>query len=102
MLYLCCILLITYSFYFISVIKARHNNYDPYRQTHPINLDASGITDGKLDEKYVLSVRVRTGRAIRGLPHPPVCSRAERREVEKLCKEAFAHLPCELKGIILS
>jgi len=88
----------TFKDLFYPVIKARHNNYDPYRQTHPINLDASGITDGKLDEKYVLSVRVRTGRAIRGLPHPPVCSRAERREVEKLCKEAFAHLPCELKG----
>lgn len=36
------------------------------------------------DEKYVLSSRVRTGRSIRGLSLPPACTRAERREVEKV------------------
>lgn len=36
------------------------------------------------DENYVLSSRVRTGRSIRGLSLPPGCTRAERREVEKV------------------
>lgn len=88
----------TFKDLFYPVMKARHNGYDPYRQTHPINLDASSITNGVLDDKYVLSCRVRTGRAIRGLPHPPVCSRAERREVEHICQQVFQDLPCDLKG----
>ena len=39
------------------------------------------------DEKYVLSSRVRTGRSIRGLSLPPACTRAERREVEKVSND---------------
>lgn len=80
------------------MIKERHNGYDPDTMTHPINLDASQITGGKFDEKYVLSSRVRTGRAIRGIPHPPMCSRAERREVERVTEEALKGLPTDLAG----
>nr|CAB3231446.1 creatine kinase U-type, mitochondrial-like [Phallusia mammillata] len=83
---------------FYPVIKERHNGYDPETQTHPIDLDASKIKGGQLDEKYVLSSRVRTGRAIRGIPHPPVCSRAERREVERVVTDALKGLPTELAG----
>ena len=39
---------------------------------------------GEFDERYVLSSRVRTGRSIRGFSLPPSCTRAERREVEKV------------------
>jgi len=92
----------TFKDLFYPVIKGRHNGYDPYTQKHPINLDPSGIKNGHLDDKYVLSCRVRTGRAIRGLPHPPVCSRAERREVERICMETFGNLPAELKGAYYS
>lgn len=42
------------------------------------------IKGGVFDENYVLSSRVRTGRSIRGLSLPPGCTRAERREVEKV------------------
>jgi len=51
-----------------------------------------------LTPRYVLSSRVRTGRAIRGIPHPPVCSRAERREVERVVTDALKGLPHDLAG----
>lgn len=56
------------------------------------------IKGGHFDERYVLSSRVRTGRSIRGLSLPPACSRAERREVEKVTAEALSGLTGELAG----
>lgn len=56
------------------------------------------ITSGMFDEKYVLSSRVRTGRSIRGLSLPPACSRAERREVERVAVTALAGLKGDLAG----
>lgn len=50
------------------------------------------------DENYVLSSRVRTGRSIRGLSLPPACSRAERREVERVAVQALAGLKGDLSG----
>jgi len=50
------------------------------------------------DEKYVLSSRVRTGRSIRGLSLPPACTRAERREVERVTVTALAGLKGDLAG----
>jgi len=48
--------------------------------------------------RFVLSSRVRTGRAIRGLRLPPSCTRAERREVERVIVEALNTLHGEFKG----
>lgn len=45
-----------------------------------------------------MSSRVRTGRAIRGIPHPPSCTRAERREVERVVVDALEGLPSDLSG----
>lgn len=56
------------------------------------------ITAGIFDDKYVLSSRVRTGRSIRGLSLPPACSRAERREVEKVAVQALSGLKGDLSG----
>ncbi|XP_033951801.1 creatine kinase, mitochondrial 2a (sarcomeric) isoform X1 [Pseudochaenichthys georgianus] len=56
------------------------------------------ITNGVFDDKYVLSSRVRTGRSIRGLSLPPACSRAERREVERVVVMALAGLKGDLAG----
>ena len=56
------------------------------------------IQGGEFDKNYVLSSRVRTGRCIRGLSLPPVCSRAERREVERVVVDALNGLDGELKG----
>lgn len=58
----------------------------------------SQIRGGIFDEKYVLSSRVRTGRSIRGLSLPPACTRAERREVERVVVNALAGLHSDLAG----
>lgn len=59
---------------------------------------SSQIRGGIFDEKYVLSSRVRTGRSIRGLSLPPACTRAERREVERVVVNALAGLQGNLVG----
>lgn len=56
------------------------------------------LTNGMFDENYVLSSRVRTGRSIRGLSLPPACSRAERREVERVAVTALGGLKGDLAG----
>ncbi|XP_051972606.1 creatine kinase, mitochondrial 2a (sarcomeric) [Xyrauchen texanus] len=83
---------------FDPVIKNRHNGYDPKTMKHPTDLDASKITSGMFDERYVLSSRVRTGRSIRGLSLPPACSRSERREVERVVIQALSGLKGDLSG----
>ncbi|KFQ20768.1 hypothetical protein N332_04451 [Mesitornis unicolor] len=83
---------------FDPVIKVRHNGYDPRTMKHHTDLDASKISQGQFDERYVLSSRVRTGRSIRGLSLPPACSRAERREVENVVVTALAGLKGDLSG----
>ena len=55
-----------------------------------------------LDPKYVLSCRVRTGRCLRGLSLPPVCTRAERKAVEKIIVEALSNLDGKFQGKSLS
>ncbi|XP_073090655.1 creatine kinase S-type, mitochondrial isoform X1 [Manis javanica] len=83
---------------FDPVIKLRHNGYDPRAMKHPTDLDASKVTQGQFDERYVLSSRVRTGRSIRGLSLPPACTRAERREVENVAITALQGLKGDLAG----
>ncbi len=56
------------------------------------------ITSGMFDENYVLSSRVRTGRSVRGLSLPPACTRAERREVERVAVQALSGLKDDLEG----
>ncbi len=56
------------------------------------------LVGGQLDEKYVRSCRIRTGRSVRGLCLPPSISRAERREVEKVLQQALAGLQGDLAG----
>ncbi|CAB1323557.1 unnamed protein product, partial [Coregonus sp. 'balchen'] len=60
------------------------------------------LTSGNFDERYVLSSRVRTGRSIRGLSLPPACTRAERREVERVVVDALAGLKGDLAGTYYS
>ncbi|XP_056093756.1 creatine kinase S-type, mitochondrial isoform X2 [Rhinichthys klamathensis goyatoka] len=83
---------------FDPVIKDRHNGYDPTTMKHPTDLDSSKISSGMFDENYVLSSRVRTGRSVRGLSLPPACTRAERREVERVVVQALSGLKEDLAG----
>ena len=56
------------------------------------------LKGGQLDDKYVKSCRVRTGRNVRGLCLPPAISRVERREVERILTEALAGLSGDFAG----
>nr|BAG71436.1 creatine kinase Mt-CK4 [Molgula tectiformis] len=82
---------------FDKIISERHGGYGKNRR-HPTDLDASKLVGGEFDEKYVLSSRVRTGRSIAGLGLPPKCNRAERREVEKIFKDALDSLDGPFAG----
>jgi len=82
---------------FDAIIEDRHNGFKP-TDKHPTDLDSSKIRGGNFDPKYVLSSRVRTGRCIRGLSLPPICSRAERREVERVCVDALGNLKGAFAG----
>jgi len=82
---------------FDKVIDDRHGGYGP-DQKHPTDLNPTHLKGGQFDSKYVLSSRVRTGRSIRGLTLPPICSRAERREVERVVVDALNNLKGEYAG----
>ena len=83
---------------FDPVIESRHNGYKK-TDKHTTDLDASKLKGGdNLDPNYVLSSRVRTGRSIRGLSLPPFCSRAERREVERIVTSALNSLDGVFQG----
>ncbi|KAG5261745.1 hypothetical protein AALO_G00287880 [Alosa alosa] len=83
---------------FDPIILDRHNGYNPKTMKHPTDLDSSKLTNGVFDDRYVLSSRVRTGRSIRGLSLPPACTRAERREVERVVVTALSGLKGDLAG----
>ena len=76
---------------FDPIIEERHNGFKK-TDTHKTDLDYNKLKGGNLDDKYVLSSRVRTGRSIRGFSLPPHCSRGERREVERIVNDALEGL----------
>ena len=82
---------------FDPVIEKRHGGYKK-TDRHSTDLNPENLIGGLLDEKYVLSSRVRTGRSIKNLSLPPQCTRAERRKVEALVTEALDSLDGEFKG----
>jgi len=82
---------------FDKIIEKRHNGFKP-TDSHKTDLSPDGLKNCKFDEAYVRSSRVRTGRSIRGLAMPTYCTRAERREVERILKEACGKLTGTLAG----
>lgn len=82
---------------FDPLIAKRHNGYGP-NDKHKTDLNADGLVNGEFDPEYVRSSRVRTGRSIRGIGLPTHCTRAERREVEKILSAACAKLEGPLAG----
>ncbi|XP_033647574.1 creatine kinase, flagellar-like [Asterias rubens] len=79
------------------IISDRHGGYSDTAR-HVTDLNPDNLVGGDLDPKYVLSSRVRTGRSIRGYALPPICTRAERRDVEKIMVKALSSLDGALKG----
>jgi creatine kinase len=82
---------------FDPVIEKRHAGYKK-TDMHKTDLDWTKIRGGDLDTNYVISCRVRTGRSIRGLALPTYCTRAERREIEKVVSDALKNLDGIYKG----
>ncbi|XP_031566167.1 creatine kinase B-type-like [Actinia tenebrosa] len=87
----------TFADLFDPIIEERHGGFKK-SDKHKTDLNPNKIKGGKFDEKYVLSSRVRTGRSIRGFSLPPHCTRAERREVEKVVSDALDGLAGDLTG----
>ena len=82
---------------FDPVIESRHKF--PANAKHKTALNPDLLIGGILDDKYIRSSRIRTGRSIRGFGLPPHCTRAERRDIEEIISSALAGLTDEFKGI---
>jgi len=87
----------TFKPFYDKIIAKRHNGYAP-EDTHTADLGYEKLTNAKFNPKFVRSSRVRTGRSIRGLALPTFCTRAERREVERLFKTCCGRLTGDLAG----
>lgn len=83
--------------FFDHIIEARHGGYKS-TDVHKTDLSDGLVMDEPFDPDYVFSVRVRTGRSIRGYALPPWCSRAERRKVESISLGALDRFDGDLKG----
>ncbi|KAK2154015.1 hypothetical protein LSH36_279g03125 [Paralvinella palmiformis] len=83
---------------FDAVIDEKHHGFKPTDKHPPPELEPNNLKGGKLDDKYVKSCRVRTGRSIRGLCLPPAICRAERVEVETVLSDALSGLSGDLAG----
>merc|ERR1711970_906442 len=83
--------------FFDEIIEKRHGGYKK-TDTHSTDLSDALVMDEPFDPEYVFSVRVRTGRSIRGYALPPWCSRAERRKVESISVGALDRFDGDLKG----
>jgi creatine kinase len=81
------------------VILARHDLTDAALPHPPPNLDGSKLIDPSgIDDTYVISTRVRTGRSISGFPLPPSISADQRKELEGIVVKALSTLSGSLKG----
>merc|ERR1712232_1164707 len=79
------------------IMRDRHNN--PKLPHPPPNLDGNNLIDHKIiDDSYVISTRVRTGRSIRGFPLPPSISADQRKALEEIVVSALDSLTGELQG----
>merc|ERR1712232_579871 len=79
------------------IMIARHNN--PKLPHPPPNLDGNNLLDHSIiNEKYVISTRVRTGRSIRGFPLPPSIGFDQRKELEAIVVTALLGLDGDMKG----
>ena len=87
----------TFAEFFDEIIEKRHGGYKK-TDMHKTDLSDNLVMEEPFDPAFVSSVRVRTGRSIRGYALPPWCSRAERRKVEAISCEALSRFDGDLKG----
>jgi hypothetical protein len=85
---------------FDKVILERHG-HNP-NESHPTDFDASKLKNGELDAEYVLSIRMRAIRNLKGYCLPTFCTRGERRDIESVLVKALYALDSEFKGTYYS
>merc|ERR1711862_1076515 len=79
------------------IMRARHGF--PHLPHPPPNLDGNQLlSHAVIDDNYVISTRVRTGRSISGFPLPPSIGHDQRVELESIFTGALSHLEGNLKG----
>jgi len=81
---------------FDKVIEAYHgfSKHD----VHHSNLNVQDLKVKKLDEKYVLSTRIRVGRNVKGMPLGAAITKVQRDEVEQRVVAVLSMFKGELKG----
>ncbi len=82
------------------MIEEKHD-FGP-SQKHVTDFDASKLAEVKFDPTYVLSIRLRTIRNIRGYCLPPFVTRGERRDLESVIVKALYNLDERYKGTFFS
>ena len=88
----------TFKDLFDPVIEGRFNGFKK-TDMHMTGLNPEKVMGGEfLDPDYVLSCRVRSGRSIKGLALPTWCTRAERKEVERIMKTSLDQLKGDFRG----
>ena len=83
---------------FDKIIELQHDGYTRSDKHNTDLLPSNLIGGDDLDERYVMSCRVRVGRSIKGYCLPPFCTRAERRAVETVILAATDKLTGEFEG----
>lgn len=82
-----------------KMIDVRHGHAPGCK--HTTDLDYTKVDTSKLPEdldEYCVSTRIRAARNISGFGLPPGTTRAERREVERIVKEALTKMTGDLAG----
>ena len=81
--------------FFDQVIEAKHNGYKNMAHPKP---NRNVVHSSRLDNSFILSCQVRSIRNLRGFCLPSHCTRAERRKIEGIVKNACLNLAGDFKG----
>ena len=69
---------------------------------HVSNFDISKLKEAKFDSDFVLSIRIRMIRNLRGFSLPSFCTRGERRDIEGFLVKTLYELDDKFKGSYLA
>ena len=85
---------------FDKIIFEKHG-YGP-EQKHKTDLNASRLENATFDSNYVLSIRIRTLRNLKGYCLPSFCTRGERRDLEAVIVKSLYSIDEAYKGAYYS
>ncbi len=81
---------------FNPIIESYHNFSKT--DTHISNLNTNSIEINSLDDRYIVSTRIRVGRNIKGFPLGTIINKEQRNEVEQRIRTVLLNLKGELVG----